>query len=417
MNGYTTRQAAVRLVASATIIYLVHSLAWRLAPVRADDAAPPPGETSAEGVPAETPASTPAQKAPETPPIDPAALATWIRELDDDRYAVREEAQKNLAAAGPGALEAVAKTTVEGSLEASTRAVAVLVGWADSQDTPLRLAALEGLAALTNRPTEAAWAADQLAEVRQVAAVAAIKELGGRFDVDTSGGMVIGPQAPVQVIIDPNWKGGVEGLKHVAAVRSATKLSLYSAPLDDLAVEELAKITQVKRMEIFGEGITQEGVEKLKEKLPGIFFDVRGGARLGIRGPLVVEHVFAGSPAEKAGLRRQDKIIEFDGKPIAEFEQLTAEIAKCKPGDTVSLKALRPDPTTGQAATVELSVTFDRWGDDTQSLSGLQGAVDPFGQPQAQPAQPGVQRTIIIQGGQIQAIPGPAPPAQDANRR
>jgi hypothetical protein len=383
------------------------------ASVRADEpdkAIPPPADDAAATPEAAQPLAAAA------PPVDPAALAAWIQELDDDRYAVREQAQKQLAAAGSAALEAVGQLAVAGSLESSTRAVAVLLRWADSKDPALSLAALERLAALTSRPTEAAMAADRLAEVRQVAAVAAIKSLGGRFDFDTSGGMVIGPHAPVQVIIDPNWKGGVEGLRHVAAVRSATKLSLYSAPLDDAAVEELAKVTQVKRMEIFGAGLSPEGVAKLKEKLPGTFFDVRSGARLGIRGPLVIDHVFAGSPAEKAGLRRQDKIIEFAGKPITDFDQLTAEIATCKPGDTKSLKALRPDPTTGQAATVELSVTFDRWGDDQQSLSGSQGSADPFGQPQRLPAQPGVQRTIIIQGGRIQAIQGPVPPARPRDK-
>ena len=36
------------------------------------------------------------------------------------------------------------------------------------------------------------------------------------------------------------WKGGVEGLKHVAALRSATTLSLHSAPLGDEAAAQMA---------------------------------------------------------------------------------------------------------------------------------------------------------------------------------
>ncbi len=311
------------------------------------------------------PASPPEQLATlqaqlDEPAISNEQLHRWVQELDDDRYAVREAAQKQLAAAGAAALETVAKVASSGSLESATRAVSVLVSWSDSKDRQLSHAALEHLAQLPNRPTEAQMAAERLAVVREAAAIEAIKKLGGRFDFDRSFGMVGGPQAPLQVIIGPQWKGGVDGLKHLQHVRSARTLSLHSAPLEDSAVEQLAQCKQVQRIEMYGTGISEEAIEKLKPQLANVAIDVRSGARLGIRG-LIIEQIVDDSPAEKAGLERNDRITEFAGKPIETFEQITQEIAKCKPGDTVSVKVLRGTET------VEKTVTFDRWGDDERT--------------------------------------------------
>jgi hypothetical protein len=329
-------------------------------------------------------------------------VAALVKQLDDDRYAAREAAQKQLAAAGKPAVEAVAEAAATGSLECSTRCVNVLLSWADSKDSALSLAALESLASLENRPTEAASAYDRLAEVREDAAVQAIKALGGRFDYDRYfGGAIGGMRPPIQVIIGPKWKGGVEGLRHIAAVRSATTLSLHSAPLDDAAIAELTMLSQVRRIEFYGTGVSNEAIGTIKAKLPQVMVDVRSGARLGIRG-INCEQVLPESPAHKAGLKVQDRIVEFAGQPLdqkatqnEQFEQLTKLISQCKPGDTKPIKVLRPNPQTGVAETVELTVTFDRWGDDERSTTSTPEGQDPFGPPQ------GVQRTIILQPGQI----------------
>jgi hypothetical protein len=353
-----------------------------------------------ETVPAESSSAAPlesAEKALEAPAIDPAQLAQWVRDLDDDRYAVREAAQKQLAAAGGSALDTVGDVAAGGSLESSTRAVSVLVGWADSKDNKLSLAALEQIAALANRPTEAAMAFERLAEVREAAALEAIKSLGGRFDYDRQFGMMGGPNAPLQVIIGPQWKGGVDGLKHVAAVRSATTLSLHSAPLDDDAAAEIAAFTQLRRIELYGTDMSSEAVSKLQPQMPNTVFDVRSGARLGIRG-LVIEQIVVDSPAEKAGLERNDKITEFAGQPIETFEQLTQQIAKCKPGDTVTVKVLRAGET------LEKKVTFDRWGDDERTIMQSPEAQQGFIPMQIQ----GGGRIIIQPGGQI--LPAPIQP-------
>jgi hypothetical protein len=392
MNGHTNKQRMrSRLMQAAASVCLASGLWWSPAALADQTAEPTPADVPAEQ------SSKPADAAPNqevaAPPVDPALLEQWVRELDDDRYAVREAAQKKLAAAGSQALATVSGIAAAGSLESSTRAVSVLVGWADASDKKLGMAALEQLAALQNRPIEAAMAHERLAEFREAAALEAIKELGGRFDYDRQFGMVGGPSTPLQIIIGPKWKGGVEGLKHVAALRSATTLSLHSAPLGDEAAEQLAALPQIRRIELYGTEVSPEAVAKLQPRLPNTMIDVRSGARLGIRG-LIIEQVVDDSPAAVAGLERNDKITEFAGQPIETFEQLTQQIAKCKPGDTVTVKVLR------NGATVEKKVTFDRWGDDERSTmpgaEGQQGFV---------PVQiQGGGRVIIQPGGQI--LPG-----------
>jgi hypothetical protein len=70
----------------------------------ADDSAP---EENAEK------ASATAENEPTV--VDPAEVERLVRALDDDRYAVREAAQKQLMSIGAQDLESVAKVAVSGS--------------------------------------------------------------------------------------------------------------------------------------------------------------------------------------------------------------------------------------------------------------------------------------------------------------
>jgi serine protease Do len=68
-------------------------------------------------------------------------------------------------------------------------------------------------------------------------------------------------------------------------------------------------------------------------------------------GALVTE-VFKGSPAEKAGLKRGDVIIEVNGKKIKDVETLRNLVAQSKVGGTIKLKVVRDGRTIFLNATV-----------------------------------------------------------------
>jgi len=70
------------------------------------------------------------------------------------------------------------------------------------------------------------------------------------------------------------------------------------------------------------------------------------------KGALVAE-VNPGTPAEKAGLQREDIITEFNGHPIQEMNELPRMVAETAPGTAVTLKALRQ----GKEKTFNLTIT------------------------------------------------------------
>lgn len=317
------------------------------------------------------------------PQATPQQVEQWVAELDHNLFDVRERAQLSLEGAGTAALIAVAEEAQTGSLESSTRALNVLLAWAEGEDHALRIAALERIVKLPQRPTEAQLASEILADAREEAALAKIVELGGLHTIDPQygGAFIVNqngrPVGPVQVILGAHWKGGVEGLKHLKEVRRITTLSLHSSPLGDDAIDPLLGLEHLKRIELYGSKISNDGVAKLREKLrPETTLAVRSGARLGIQGsPLTgvaqVQQVIEGSAAEKAGLQMGDVITALDGESIKDFTSLTDRIATHQPGDSVVLKVRRPNANQTDTEEKEITVTFDQWGIDELKPPGF----------------------------------------------
>jgi hypothetical protein len=310
-----------------------------------------------------------------TPPAQPEQIVRWIEELDDNRFDAREKAQQQLDNAGAIALEQVAETALTGSLESSTRALNILLSWSEAKDHALRIAALERIVKLPQRPTEAELAGEILSDAREEAALAKIVELGGLHTGDSQAGVFVTTKSgrtvgPVQVILGAHWKGGIDGLDELKKVRRATTLSLHSSPLGDDAIPKLLELSQLRRIELYGSKLTSDGVAELREKLPPeTILAVRSGARLGIQGLQAtgmaqVDRVIEGSAAEKAGLLPGDVITEFEGEKIDSFTALTDRIATHQPGDSVELKINRPDQTRTKVEEKVIKVTFDQWGID-----------------------------------------------------
>lgn len=312
------------------------------------------------------------------------AVAQWVADLDSNQFEVRELAQNELAAAGSLALDQVAKAAEMGSLESSTRAINILLGWSDSPDRQMRVAALERLSALKNHPKEAAVAAQVLAEARRSAAFEAILALGGNFSGDQRiGNLAFRLQPNLQVIIGAQWKGGIEGLRHLRAIPDVAIVSFHSAPLGDEALEYLTDLPNLQKVELYATPMGKEVVDAFQKKCPNVKqVDIRdNGTKLGVWGGFAggnahVSAVLPGSAAEKAGIKQGDIIAKLDGREVKDFENLTSEISKHRPGDTVKLTVLRPNANQG-TDTLELPVQFDQWGADSTEAQSIPGESAP----------------------------------------
>jgi serine protease Do len=71
------------------------------------------------------------------------------------------------------------------------------------------------------------------------------------------------------------------------------------------------------------------------------------------RAGAVVSQVSPGGPAEKAGVKAGDVVIEFNGRPITDTTELQKMVAAIKPGTSVGLKVMRNGKEQTLHATVE----------------------------------------------------------------
>jgi Do/DeqQ family serine protease len=81
----------------------------------------------------------------------------------------------------------------------------------------------------------------------------------------------------------------------------------------------------------------------------------------------LISNVDDGSPAAKAGLKQGDVITQYNGKPVADNNQLRNAVASTTPGTTVPVQVLRNGKTETLQATVgELPATRDVTGAPTE---------------------------------------------------
>jgi serine protease Do len=92
------------------------------------------------------------------------------------------------------------------------------------------------------------------------------------------------------------------------------------------------------------------------------------------KGALVAE-VNPGTPAEKAGLQREDIIVEFNGHPINEMNELPRLVAETAPGTAVTLKVLRQ----GKEKTFNLTITELKEERQAKAAGGEEEESSPLG--------------------------------------
>ncbi len=92
----------------------------------------------------------------------------------------------------------------------------------------------------------------------------------------------------------------------------------------------------------------------------------------------LIGDVTPNSPAQKAGLKNGDVILEFDGKKVTDSRHLKLEVARTKPGETVPIKVLRDGTSRTLQVTVKelpgeerLARNDSQQHDDTGTLNGV----------------------------------------------
>jgi len=346
-----------------------------------------------------------AQTAPAAAPEAPSAerVQAWVRELDADRFVAREAATEHLIAAQLAAVQPVAAAVTGGSLELATRAIYVLQELALSSHPETAQAArtaLEALAAprftASARRAEAALAS--LNEIRRDRAMKEVQRLGGRIGTrHVQVGLQIVEEI-YSVAIDDQWRGGDqglahlqwltgieqlslegpqvtdawltnirlledltsltlkrtsitdEGLAHVVGLPRLEQLSLLYLPIGDNAVQHLGQLKNPQILRIFGTLMTPPAIAQLQLALAGTKIDYRRGAFLGIGcqpnpegAGCFVTHVQPDSAAEKAGFQIGDVVTMYGGEKVADFESLTALLARNAPGEAADVEVLRGD--------------------------------------------------------------------------
>ena len=72
------------------------------------------------------------------------------------------------------------------------------------------------------------------------------------------------------------------------------------------------------------------------------------------QGGVTLDGTIADTPADKAGLKKGDTILTFDGVSVATVDELKAEVAKNEPGDVIEITYL---DSTGATQTADLTLT------------------------------------------------------------
>jgi hypothetical protein len=303
----------------------------------------------------------------------------WAKELDDDQFAVREKATEHLIQAGAIAVGPVAGAVLSGSPEAAMRGLHVLKELALSGDQDTEEAARNALQKIADGPAspasrKAAASVAMLDSLRQERALAELEKLGAKVKLTST---QIGVQNFFEmqsVEIGEDWKGTEQDLRrlrwlvdvdqivfrrvkisegvlaNVTPLKKLKVLEVKYVPVGDAVVEELKEMKNILAIRLYGTSISRAAADKLQMALANTKIDLRQGGFLGVGGQahprgFAVTIVQANSAADKAGIEVEDVILKFQDKPIADFEALTAEISKNKPGDTITLEILRNDKT------------------------------------------------------------------------
>ena len=291
--------------------------------------------------------------AQEPTPAISAEMAAELQGLSSRDFKTREKACQQLAARKLEAIEPLTRLANDGTSEESIRAVEVLRRIYRQGNNDIHEAIETALESLTrsdnsNVVARAESAMEETAPIRHARAITSFKALGGivRFDEEQEQPIAEGEYRPIKyAMINHNWKGGDEGLKHLSRIedfRAQTEIRgpvLYVTPKCPVSKEAMADVqVQLPMLAILKRGPACLGVS------PVVGFGPLNG--------LYIQKVETGSAADRAGLQQGDRIMKFNGFDVPDFETLVDKIGEKLPGDKVPVEFVRGN--TEHTVTVEL---------------------------------------------------------------
>jgi membrane-associated protease RseP (regulator of RpoE activity) len=136
------------------------------------------------------------------------------------------------------------------------------------------------------------------------------------------------------------------GLAALANHPSLTQVGVYYTPIGDGALEHLQKVPGLNFLKLYGTRISRGPLEKFQEATGLAKIDHRKGAFMGVGcqnfdDACLISTVHENSPAQKAGLERDDRLVRFGKEKIADFDALTALISELDAGDEVEIEVER----------------------------------------------------------------------------
>jgi hypothetical protein len=299
-----------------------------------------------------------ADQSPANPPAaDATQIAEWIRELDSNRYLVREQATQQLLTAGAAALDPLLAAANGNRPEPADRAVWVLTNLGDSDDRQLALSALDRLVQAQGRPIVVAEAKQARSRLRELACQEQLAKLGGSLSIVDFVLSDLGPIQVVRVELGDNWRGNTGDLKSLLSLDQRDYFRLVGSAVDDEVIKLFESKAGLRLLQIYTSRVTTAAADSLKAHQPKAIVYIRNRALLGIQGDSQANGVRVIAADDKygaaqAGIVVGDVVTNIDGQPIRDFDRLTAVIAQHQPGDEVDVTILRGEETLTKRVTL-----------------------------------------------------------------
>ena len=134
-------------------------------------------------------------------------------------------------------------------------------------------------------------------------------------------------------------------LRPLLAASDMDLLEILYSPVDDQCIEILQDVPIFGDLQLFGTELSSKGATELIARMETANVFVGRGGFLGVTcdpGSLVIQQAIKDGPAFKAGIKMNDKLRKVNGVPIYNFEDLRKQLAKSAAGESVVVEYDRP---------------------------------------------------------------------------